>query len=95
MMGAGIQLMVLGMSVVIVFLIVLVLFIGLAAAVVRRFTPFAAAQPGALGSAAGATDTPQGETDGSCNYLVAAVLAAVAIHHRLRHASTVSGGEHR
>ncbi len=94
MMGAGIQLMVLGMSVVIVFLIVLVLFMGLAAAMVRRFAPQAAesdAADAAVRTAGGHNDAA-GETR---THRIAAVLAAVAMHHRRRRTSTTSQGEHR
>lgn len=86
--------MVLGMSVVIVFLVVLVLCMRLMAAIVQRFTPITATELGTVGSAAGATGGPQGGTD-ELHKRVAAVVAAVALHHRRRHPSTASKGEQR
>ena len=94
MMGAGIQLMVLGMSVVIVFLIVLVLFIGLTAAVVRRLAPVTAEQSAAGSTAPKAGGHTSGAGDAH-NHRIAAVLSAVATHHRRRDTSTTSQGEHR
>ncbi|MEX2445066.1 MAG: OadG family protein [Alkalispirochaeta sp.] len=81
MIEAGLQLMVLGMSVVFVFLIILVALMTLMSMIARRFeSPAAeiagdAPSPSVSGAASDSHKNPQ----------IAAVLAAVAQHHRRRH----------
>ncbi|MDA3950903.1 MAG: OadG family protein [Spirochaeta sp.] len=90
MIAAGLQLMVLGMSIVFVFLILLVFLMALMGALVRRFAPAPAtgASAGGQTAASGTASSPAGSFDTH----IPAVLAAVAAHRaRTRHAAQVTG----
>lgn len=89
MIEAGLQLMLLGMSVVFTFLVVLVALMTIMSAITRRFeNPAAGAARNADGS-----PTPGPPTESSVhqnNPRIAAVLAAVAQHHRRRGGNAAS-----
>lgn len=80
MIAQGVQLMIIGMSVVFMFLIVLVVFMSLTAAIVKYFPGQAATESAAVSS--GATKSASAP-DASGSKLQAA-LAAVSVHHRRR-----------
>jgi len=97
MIEAGLQLMLLGMSVVFVFLIILVALMTVMSAITRRFE-----SPQAT-SGAGETTSPLPQPASSPqhnNPQIAAILAAVAQHHR-RHGrgatqtDNTPSGDHR
>lgn len=86
MIAAGLQLMVLGMTIVFVFLILLVFLMSLMGALVRRFAPEPVTAP-STGAAASASAAA-----GSFDTHIPAVLAAVAAHRaRTRHAAQTAG----
>jgi oxaloacetate decarboxylase gamma subunit len=90
MIEAGLQLMLLGMSVVFVFLVILVALMTVMSAITRRFEPPEMAStatspsPIAHTGSSGTQDSPQ----------IAAVLAAVAQHHRRRGGDTAHAHKH-
>ncbi len=80
MIAQGVQLMIIGMSVVFMFLVVLVVFMTLTAAIVKYFPGQAATETAAVGSGVGKSAAAP---DASRSKLQAA-LAAVSVHHRRR-----------
>lgn len=96
MIEAGLQLMLLGMSVVFVFLIILVALMTVMSAITRRFD-----SPEAAGAGDIASPAPQpGSSTTQNSPQIAAILAAVAQHHRRRGRDTAqekntTSGDHR
>ncbi|MFP4151266.1 MAG: OadG family protein [Alkalispirochaeta sp.] len=76
MIAAGLQLMVLGMSIVFLFLIILVFLMSITSAIVRRFEG-APASAGAVPTGAGA---PGADGAGTFDTHIPAIIAAVAAH---------------
>lgn len=97
MIEAGLQLMLIGMSVVFVFLVLLVALMTVMSAITRRFeTPV----PAAGTSDAPTPSSPGGSSPHQHSPQIAAVLAAVAQHHRRRVGDTArttntTSGAHR
>lgn len=98
MIEAGLQLMLIGMSVVFVFLVLLVALMTVMSAITRRFeTP---AAPAAGTGDAPTPSSPGGTSPHQHSPQIAAVLAAVAQHHRRRmgdaaRTTNTTSGAHR
>jgi oxaloacetate decarboxylase (Na+ extruding) subunit gamma len=82
MIAAGLQLMVLGMTIVFTFLILLVLLMTIMSSLLRRFEPASSGVPAGAPGASGLAGGPPAGGAGSFDTHIPAILAAVVAHRK-------------